>query len=112
MWEVFTEGRMPFEQNQNHEVVTLVTMGHRLYRPKMATPTIYDIMQLCWHQVRNNVCSSGKAAALPVYKLTSCLCSQRPDERPSFSQLCLKISEALEGDTPSPDPVTNQPLPP
>lgn len=57
MWEVFTEGRMPFEQNQNHEVVTLVTMGHRLYRPKMATPTIYDIMQLCWHQVRNNLCS-------------------------------------------------------
>lgn len=52
MWEVFTEGRMPFEQNQNHEVVTLVTKGHRLYRPKMATPTIYDIMQLCWHEVR------------------------------------------------------------
>ena len=52
MWEVFTEGRMPFEQSQNHEVVTLVTKGHRLYRPKMATPTIYDIMQLCWHEVR------------------------------------------------------------
>lgn len=60
MWEVFTEGRMPFEQNQNHEVVTLVTMGHRLYRPKMATPTIYDIMQLCWHQVRNTLCSQDR----------------------------------------------------
>lgn len=51
MWEVFTEGRMPFEQNQNHEVVTLVTKGHRLYRPKMATAAIYDIMQLSWHEV-------------------------------------------------------------
>lgn len=51
MWEVFTEGRMPFEQHQNHEVVTLVTQGHRLYRPKIATPAIYDIMQLCWHEV-------------------------------------------------------------
>ncbi|XP_030609501.1 tyrosine-protein kinase Tec isoform X2 [Archocentrus centrarchus] len=72
MWEVFTEGRMPFEQSHNHEVVTLVTQGHRLYRPKMAKPAIYDIMQLCWHE--------------------------RPEERPSFAQLCFKISEALEDD--------------
>jgi len=52
MWEVFTEGRMPFEQNQNHEVVVMVTKGHRLYRPKMAPPAIYDIMQLSWREVR------------------------------------------------------------
>ncbi|XP_035531375.1 tyrosine-protein kinase Tec [Morone saxatilis] len=77
MWEVFTEGRMPFEQSQNHEVVTLVTKGHRLYRPKLATPSIYDTMQLCW--------------------------CERPEERPSFSQLCLMISDALEGDTPPPN---------
>ncbi|XP_078100393.1 tyrosine-protein kinase Tec isoform X3 [Sander vitreus] len=77
MWEVFTEGRMPFEQSQNHEVVTLVTKGHRLYRPKMATPAIYDIMQITWHE--------------------------RPEERPSFAQLCLMISDALEGDTPPPN---------
>lgn len=25
MWEVFTEGRMPFEKNTNYEVVTMVT---------------------------------------------------------------------------------------
>ncbi|XP_034425210.1 tyrosine-protein kinase Tec isoform X1 [Hippoglossus hippoglossus] len=74
MWEVFTEGRMPFERHQNHEVVTLVTRGHRLYRPKMATPTIYDIMQLCWHE--------------------------RAEQRPLFSQLCRMISDALEGDVP------------
>ncbi|XP_076581083.1 tyrosine-protein kinase Tec isoform X2 [Chaetodon auriga] len=77
MWEVFTEGRMPFEQNQNHEVVTLVTKGQRLYRPKMATPAIYDIMHLCWHE--------------------------RPEERPSFYQLCPMISNSLEGDTPPPN---------
>lgn len=56
MWEVFTEGRMPFEPHQNHEVVTLVTQGHRLYRPKMATAEIYEIMQLCWHEVRGIIC--------------------------------------------------------
>ncbi|XP_039677838.1 tyrosine-protein kinase Tec [Perca fluviatilis] len=77
MWEVFTEGRMPFEQSQNHEVVTLVTKGHRLYRPKMATPAIYDIMQISWHE--------------------------RPEERPSFAQLCLMISDSLECDTPPPN---------
>ncbi|XP_074555463.1 tyrosine-protein kinase Tec [Halichoeres trimaculatus] len=74
MWEVFTEGRMPFEQNQNHEVVTLVLNGHRLYRPKQAPPFIYDVMHQCW--------------------------LEKPDKRPSFSQLCRLITEALEGDAP------------
>ncbi|KAL4618175.1 tyrosine-protein kinase Tec [Arapaima gigas] len=70
MWEVFTEGKMPFEQNQNHEVVMMVTQGHRLYRPKKATQNIYNIMQLCWHE--------------------------KPKERPSFAQLTTMIVEALE----------------
>uniref|UniRef100_A0A3B3SUA5 Protein kinase domain-containing protein n=1 Tax=Paramormyrops kingsleyae TaxID=1676925 RepID=A0A3B3SUA5_9TELE len=51
MWEVFTEGKMPFEQNQNHEVVMMVMQGHRLYKPKKATTCIYNIMQLCWKEV-------------------------------------------------------------
>ena len=51
MWEVFTEGKMPFEQNANHEVVMMVSQGHRLYRPKKATANIYDLMQLCWCEV-------------------------------------------------------------
>ncbi|CAB1345663.1 unnamed protein product, partial [Coregonus sp. 'balchen'] len=50
MWEVFTEGKMPFDHNPNHEVVRMVSQGHRLYRPKKATPNIYDIMQRCWHE--------------------------------------------------------------
>ncbi|XP_043954631.1 tyrosine-protein kinase Tec isoform X1 [Gambusia affinis] len=72
MWEVFTEGQMPFDQSLNHQVVAMVTNGHRLFRPKMATAALYDIMQLCW----NN----------------------RPEDRPSFSQLCLKLSDVLEDD--------------
>ncbi|XP_054609531.1 tyrosine-protein kinase Tec isoform X2 [Dunckerocampus dactyliophorus] len=72
MWEAFTEGRMPFEQNNNREVVTLVTTGHRLSRPKLAPAAVYDIMQLCWQE--------------------------RPEDRPSFSQLCLMICDALESD--------------
>uniref|UniRef100_A0A8C1VM46 Tyrosine-protein kinase n=1 Tax=Cyprinus carpio TaxID=7962 RepID=A0A8C1VM46_CYPCA len=51
MWEVFTEGKMPFEHNQNHEVVMMVTQGHRLYRPQKAAPHIYSIMKMCWMEV-------------------------------------------------------------
>ncbi|XP_044198422.1 tyrosine-protein kinase Tec-like [Thunnus albacares] len=77
MWEAFTKGRMPFEQSHNHEVITLITQGHRLYRPKMATPAIYDIMQRCWHE--------------------------RLEERPSFSKICIMISDALDSDTAPPN---------
>uniref|UniRef100_A0A9J7YGR9 Tyrosine-protein kinase n=1 Tax=Cyprinus carpio carpio TaxID=630221 RepID=A0A9J7YGR9_CYPCA len=52
MWEVFTEGKMPFEHNQNHEVVMMVTQGHRLYRPQKAAPHIYSIMKMCWMEVK------------------------------------------------------------
>uniref|UniRef100_A0A8C9W724 Tyrosine-protein kinase n=1 Tax=Scleropages formosus TaxID=113540 RepID=A0A8C9W724_SCLFO len=70
MWEVFTEGKMPFEQNQNHEVVMMIMQGHRLYRPKKATHNIYNIMQLCWHE--------------------------KPKERPSFAQITTMIKDAVE----------------
>uniref|UniRef100_A0A670J0X6 Tyrosine-protein kinase n=1 Tax=Podarcis muralis TaxID=64176 RepID=A0A670J0X6_PODMU len=52
MWEVFTEGKMPFETNTNYEVVTMVSQGHRLFRPKLASKNIYDVMLLCWHEVQ------------------------------------------------------------
>uniref|UniRef100_A0A673BIS7 Tyrosine-protein kinase n=1 Tax=Sphaeramia orbicularis TaxID=375764 RepID=A0A673BIS7_9TELE len=74
MWEVFSEGRMPFDQTQNHEVVTLVTQGHRLYRPKLASPAIYDIMQLCWHEVQimRNYLLHFYVYELVVYHLYTC----------------------------------------
>ncbi|KAB5546768.1 hypothetical protein PHYPO_G00075740 [Pangasianodon hypophthalmus] len=72
MWEVFTEGKMPFENNLNHEVVTMVMQGHRLYRPKKAALRIYEIMQQCWQE--------------------------RPEERPSFRQISEMITDELETD--------------
>lgn len=56
MWEVFTEGRMPFEKNTNYEVVTMVTRGHRLHRPKLASKYVYDVMLRCWQEVWNFFC--------------------------------------------------------
>ncbi|XP_017293817.1 tyrosine-protein kinase Tec [Kryptolebias marmoratus] len=72
MWEVFTEGRVPFEQSKNHEVVKFVSEGHRLFRPKLATAGMYDVMQFCWHE--------------------------KPEDRPSFSSLCLMLADMLEED--------------
>uniref|UniRef100_A0AAY4AK34 Tyrosine-protein kinase n=1 Tax=Denticeps clupeoides TaxID=299321 RepID=A0AAY4AK34_9TELE len=52
MWEIFTEGRVPFENRTNWEVVEEVTQGHRLYRPHKASSAAYKLMFRCWHAVR------------------------------------------------------------
>ncbi|KAM5284973.1 tyrosine-protein kinase Tec isoform 1-T3 [Hipposideros larvatus] len=70
MWEVFTEGRMPFEKNTNYEVVTMVTRGHRLYRPKLASNYVYEVMLRCWQE--------------------------KPEARPSFEDLLRTIDELVE----------------
>ncbi|KAL8207431.1 UNVERIFIED_CONTAM: hypothetical protein K2H54_056354 [Gekko kuhli] len=65
MWEVFTEGKMPFETNTNYEVVTMISQGHRLFRPKLASKNVYDVMMMCWQE--------------------------NPDRRPTFQDLLQKI---------------------
>uniref|UniRef100_A0A4W3IEK2 non-specific protein-tyrosine kinase n=1 Tax=Callorhinchus milii TaxID=7868 RepID=A0A4W3IEK2_CALMI len=50
MWEVFTEGRMPFENKSNAEVVDEISRGERLYRPSQASRLVYQIMYSCWHE--------------------------------------------------------------
>ncbi|XP_035293358.1 tyrosine-protein kinase Tec isoform X1 [Cricetulus griseus] len=70
MWEVFTEGRMPFEKNTNYEVVTMVTRGHRLHRPKLASKYLYEVMLRCWQE--------------------------KPEGRPSFEDLLRTIDELVE----------------
>lgn len=51
MWEVFTEGKMPFESKSNSEVVREISQGNRLYRPHLASHTVYQVMYSCWHEV-------------------------------------------------------------
>uniref|UniRef100_H2LBZ6 TXK tyrosine kinase n=2 Tax=Oryzias latipes TaxID=8090 RepID=H2LBZ6_ORYLA len=50
MWEIFSEGRTPFENRSNMEVVTDITRGIRLYRPHRASKQLYTIMYRCWHE--------------------------------------------------------------
>ena len=51
MWEVFSEGRMPYEHNTNTEVVEALATGLRLPRPRLAPDALYLLMEGCWRQV-------------------------------------------------------------
>ncbi|GCB81375.1 hypothetical protein scyTo_0021385, partial [Scyliorhinus torazame] len=51
MWEVFSEGKMPYENRLNTEVVEELAAGFRLHKPKLASPLIYKIMSCCWLEV-------------------------------------------------------------
>ncbi|XP_065553750.1 tyrosine-protein kinase Tec isoform X2 [Lathamus discolor] len=72
MWEVFTEGKMPFEKSSNYEVVTMVSQGHRLYRPKLACKQVYEMMMMCWQE--------------------------KPEGRPTFEELLHTIIDIAEGE--------------
>ena len=50
MWEVFSLGKQPYDLYDNSQVVVKVSQGHRLYRPKLASDTVYQIMYSCWHE--------------------------------------------------------------
>lgn len=51
MWEIYSEGRTPFENLTNLDVVNDITRGVRLYRPHHASQPLYAIMYRCWHEV-------------------------------------------------------------
>lgn len=50
MWEVFSLGKQPYDLYDNAQVVLKVSQGHRLYRPQLASDTVYQIMYSCWHE--------------------------------------------------------------
>uniref|UniRef100_A0A8C0IUV0 Protein kinase domain-containing protein n=1 Tax=Chelonoidis abingdonii TaxID=106734 RepID=A0A8C0IUV0_CHEAB len=51
MWEVFTLGKQPYELYDNLQVIEKVSEGYRLYRPQLASETVYQLMYSCWHEV-------------------------------------------------------------
>ncbi|CAM9510741.1 unnamed protein product [Lampetra planeri] len=70
MWEVFSEGMLPYDPWSNSNVVEQVQAGYRLYRPERATQPVHLIMHSCWHE--------------------------RPEERPSFQSLLESIQHQLK----------------
>ncbi|KAG7498102.1 tyrosine-protein kinase TXK-like [Solea senegalensis] len=70
MWEIYSEGRTPFENRSNLEVVNDITRGIRLHRPHRASQSLYTVMYRCWHE--------------------------KPHCRPSFSELLEEIRQRAE----------------
>uniref|UniRef100_A0A7N6ATY9 Tyrosine-protein kinase n=1 Tax=Anabas testudineus TaxID=64144 RepID=A0A7N6ATY9_ANATE len=70
MWEIYSDGRTPFENRSNLEVVNDITRGIRLYRPYRASHSLYSIMYSCWHE--------------------------KPQGRPPFSELLADIRKLAE----------------
>uniref|UniRef100_G3T6P7 Tyrosine-protein kinase n=1 Tax=Loxodonta africana TaxID=9785 RepID=G3T6P7_LOXAF len=76
MWEVFSLGKQPYDLYDNSQVVVKVSQGYRLYRPQLASDTVYQIMYSCWHE------------------------ASLPEKRPTFQQLLSSIEPLREKDKP------------
>ncbi|KAI3351928.1 hypothetical protein L3Q82_020758, partial [Scortum barcoo] len=48
MWEVFNEGRLPYENRTNAEVVESLNSGLRLLKPRLASEAVHLLMEWCW----------------------------------------------------------------
>ncbi|XP_033877371.3 tyrosine-protein kinase ITK/TSK-like [Acipenser ruthenus] len=70
MWEVYNEGKMPYENQTNGEVVKALSSGLRLLKPKLASNLIYQLMEWSW--------------------------KERPEDRPSFTLLFHELAELAE----------------
>lgn len=51
MWEVYSEGRLPYDNRTNAEVVESLNAGLRLLKPRLAPDAIYLLMEWCWKEV-------------------------------------------------------------
>lgn len=51
MWEVYSEGRLPYENSTNNEVMEALNKGLRLLKPRLAPDAVYLLMEWCWKEV-------------------------------------------------------------
>ncbi|XP_052006031.1 tyrosine-protein kinase ITK/TSK-like [Xyrauchen texanus] len=67
MWEVYSEGRVPYDNRSNSEVVEALNAGLRLLlRPRLCPQSVYDLMQWSW--------------------------KEKPEDRPSFALLLHELA--------------------
>ncbi|XP_005914473.1 protein tyrosine kinase 2 beta, b [Haplochromis burtoni] len=67
MWEIMSGGQQPFFWLENRAVINQLEQGIRLPKPDNCPPALYSLMTRCW--------------------------SYDPSERPSFTELVMKISD-------------------
>ncbi len=51
MWEVYSEGRVPYDSRSNAEVVEALNAGLRLLRPRLCPQSVYELMKWSWKEV-------------------------------------------------------------
>ncbi|KAM9850330.1 tyrosine-protein kinase ITK/TSK [Aulostomus maculatus] len=66
MWEVYNEGRLPYENRTNNEVVESLNAGLRLLKPRLAPEAVHLLMEWCW--------------------------KEKPEDRPSFALLLHELA--------------------
>ncbi|XP_013874916.1 protein tyrosine kinase 2 beta, b isoform X1 [Austrofundulus limnaeus] len=67
VWEIMSQGQQPFFWLENKDVINQLEQGIRLPKPDNCPPALYSLMTRCW--------------------------SYDPRERPSFTELVVKISD-------------------
>ncbi|XP_068998129.1 protein tyrosine kinase 2 beta, b isoform X4 [Embiotoca jacksoni] len=67
VWEIMSGGQQPFFWLENRDVINQLEQGIRLPKPENCPPALYSLMTRCW--------------------------SYDPGERPSFTELVVKISD-------------------
>ncbi|XP_047440335.1 tyrosine-protein kinase ITK/TSK [Mugil cephalus] len=70
MWEVYSEGRLPYENRSNAEVVESLSTGLRLLKPRLAPDSVHLLMDWCW--------------------------KEKPDDRPSFALLLHELASLAD----------------
>ncbi|KAM9704204.1 protein tyrosine kinase 2 beta, b isoform 1-T2 [Menidia menidia] len=70
VWEILSRGQQPFFWLENRDVINQLEQGIRLPKPDDCPPALYSLMTRCW--------------------------SYDHRERPSFTELVLKISDVLK----------------
>uniref|UniRef100_H3C3U3 non-specific protein-tyrosine kinase n=1 Tax=Tetraodon nigroviridis TaxID=99883 RepID=H3C3U3_TETNG len=70
MWEIMSYGQQPFFWLENRDVINQLEQGIRLPKPETCPPALYSLMTRCW--------------------------AYDPKERPSFTELVVKISSAQQ----------------
>ncbi|XP_062892199.1 tyrosine-protein kinase Mer-like [Mobula hypostoma] len=69
MWEIATQGMTPYPGVQNHEMYDFLRAGHRLKQPPDCLDRLYHLMFICWFP--------------------------KPEQRPTFGELSLRLRELL-----------------
>lgn len=53
MWEVYSEGRTPYDNRSNAEVVEDLNQGKRLPKPRLCPQNVHELMEWSWKEVRD-----------------------------------------------------------